>query len=285
MKYESMPEMTYRYTYVQSVTSIRGESNRMNNFAIDTAGIGEALQRSAASFNASNTELERAVALVTTTNAVVQDPASVGTLWKTLSARIRGAKTELEELGEEEDEFTKTTSKLRGLVKSLTGFDIMEDEDTFKDIYDIILGIGKEWSKLTDIEQASLGEALAGKRNANALYAVLNNIEMLEDAYETANESAGSAMREQSNYAQSIQYSIDKTKASLQELQADLLSADLAKSAVEFANTIVNALDKIVSNKDSIIAVFSAITSAIAVKNNVGGLKNTSPTLCLAAQK
>ena len=255
----------------------------MNNFAIDTAGIGEALQRSAASFNASNTELERAVALVTTTNAVVQDPASVGTLWKTLSARIRGAKTELEELGEEEDEFTKTTSKLRGLVKSLTGFDIMEDEDTFKDIYDIILGIGKEWSKLTDIEQASLGEALAGKRNANALYAVLNNIEMLEDAYETANESAGSAMREQSNYAQSIQYSIDKTKASLQELQADLLSADLAKSAVEFANTIVNALDKIVSNKDSIIAVFSAITSAIAVKNNVGGLKNTSPTLCLAA--
>lgn len=35
----------------------------------------------------------------------------------------------------------------------------MADEDTFKDIYEIILGIGQEWENLTDIEQASLGEA------------------------------------------------------------------------------------------------------------------------------
>ena len=113
------------------------------------------------------------------------------TLWKTMSARIRGAETELEELGEETDEYTKTTSKLRDLVQSLTGFDIMIDEDTFKDVYEIILGIGKEWDNLTDVEQASLGEALAGKRNANALYAVLGNLDTLQDAYETAEESAG----------------------------------------------------------------------------------------------
>lgn len=85
------------------------------------------------------------------------------TLWKTMSARIRGAETELEELGEETDEYTKTTSKLRDLVQSLTGFDIMIDEDTFKDVYEIILGIGQEWQNLTDAEQASLGEALAGE--------------------------------------------------------------------------------------------------------------------------
>jgi TP901 family phage tail tape measure protein len=36
-----------------------------NNFAIDTGGIGEALQRSAASLNAANTSLEESVALVT----------------------------------------------------------------------------------------------------------------------------------------------------------------------------------------------------------------------------
>ncbi len=54
-----------------------------NNYAIDTAGIGEALERSAASFNASNTSMEKAIALVTATNEVIQDPESVGTLWKT----------------------------------------------------------------------------------------------------------------------------------------------------------------------------------------------------------
>ena len=140
-----------------------------NNWAIDTAGIGEALQRSAASFYAANTDLEKAVALITATNTVVQDPASVGTLWKTLSARIRGAKTELKELDEEEDEFTETTSKLRDLVMSLTGFDILEDDlKTYKDIYEIVLGIGEKWEDLSDIEQASLAEALAGKRDSSS---------------------------------------------------------------------------------------------------------------------
>ena len=102
-----------------------------NNFAIDSAGIGEALQRSAASFNAANTDLSKSIALITATNEVVQDPDSVGTLWKTMSARIRGASTELDQLGEETDEYTQSTSKLRDLVMGLTGFDIMLDENTF----------------------------------------------------------------------------------------------------------------------------------------------------------
>ena len=163
-----------------------------NNYAIDTAGIGEALQRSAASLNAANTSLEQSVALVTAANTVVQNPESVGTTFKTLSARIRGATTELADSGEEEDEFTQTTSKLQNLVKSLTGFDILEsDQKTFKDIYTILVGIGEKWQELDDIERASLGEALAGKRNANTLYAVLDNINTLKDAYETAENSAG----------------------------------------------------------------------------------------------
>lgn len=65
-------------------------NNVANNMAIDTKGIGEALQRSAASFNAANTDLSKSIALITATNTVVQNPESVGTLWKTLSARIRG---------------------------------------------------------------------------------------------------------------------------------------------------------------------------------------------------
>ena len=49
-----------------------------NNFAIDSKGIGDALQRSAASFNAANTGMSEAIALITATNAVLQDPEKVG---------------------------------------------------------------------------------------------------------------------------------------------------------------------------------------------------------------
>ena len=238
-----------------------------NNYAIDSAGIGEALQRSAASFNAANTDLSKSIALITATNEVVQDPDSVGTLWKTMSARIRGAETELSQLNEETDEYTKTTSKLRDLVKSLTGFDIMADEDTFKDIYDIILGIGKEWSNLTDAEQSSLGEALAGKRNANALYAVLGNLDTLQSAYETAENSAGSAQREQENYQKSIQYSIDQTKAKLEELSNDLLSSDFLKGAIDAGGKFIDILDGIVKSGNAIPAVFAGIGAALSFKN------------------
>lgn len=170
----------------------------------------------------------------------------------------RLAETELETLGEETDDYTKTTSKLRDLVKSLTGFDIMVDEDTFKSVYEILLGIGKEWKNLTDVEQASLGEALAGKRNANVLYSIMQNVDQLESVYKTAEESAGSAQREQENYEKSIQYSIDSTKASLEALVNDLSNSDFLKGLIDFGGSFLDILDSII---DKFNSVNSAITS------------------------
>lgn len=235
-----------------------------NNFAISSGGIGEALQRSAASLNAANTSLEKSVALVTSANTVLQNPESVGTVFKTLSARIRGASTELADLGEEEDAFTESTSKLQGLVKSLTGFDILEeDQKTFKDIYDILVGIGKEWENLDDIEKASLGEALAGKRNSNALYAILDNIDTLEKAYQTAEDSAGSAMREQQNYEQGIEYSVNKAKAALEELANDSLSSDLLKGLIDTGTTGIGILDTLIDKVGLLKTVIISISGVI----------------------
>lgn len=240
-----------------------------NNFAIDTQGIGEALKRSAASFNSANTSLSESIALVTTANAVVQDPDSIGTTFKTMSARIRGAETELESLGQETDEYTKTTSKLRDLIQGLTGFDIMEDEDTFKSIYDIVLGIGKEWDKLSDIEQASLGEAIAGKRNANVFYSVMQNIDELEDAYKTAEESAGSAMREQENYEKSIQYSIDSTRASLEALVNTFNNSEFFKGIIDAGGDLLDLLTLLIDNI-GVLGTLAGGTGLFAGIKNVG---------------
>ena len=245
-----------------------------NNFAISSSGIGEALKRSAASFNASGTSLSKSIALVTSANTVLQNPEQVGTIWKTMSARLRGAKTELEDLGEEEDEFTESTSKLKNLVKSLTGFDIMKDKDTFKDIYDIMIGIGEKWDDLTDVEQASLGEALAGKRNANALYAVLNNIDTLKDAYKTAEESEGSAMREQLRYQESIQYSIDRVKASFEEFASSVIDSGLLKYVIDLSNAFVNVATAItkIGNSIPIIGSIAKNSGTAALLGGASGM-------------
>ena len=198
---------------------------------------------------AANTDLSKSIALITGTNAVVQDPSSVGNMWKTVSMRIRGTKQELEAAGEDVDGMVESTSKLRDIIKGLTGFDIMADKagTQFKDVYDIVVGIGKEWKNLSDIEQAGLLEALAGKRQGNALSAALNNISMIENAYDTATNSAGSALKEQQEYEKGIQYSLDRLTASAQTFANHFLDSSLVKGIVDFGNTTINVIDKVTS--------------------------------------
>ena len=126
-------------------------------------------------------------------------------MWRTVSARIRGAKQELINAGLETDGMVESTSKLRDQIKSLTGFDIMEDENTYKDIMDIIIGIGDAWEDLTDLEQAGLLESLAGKQQSNALAAALQNVDMIREVYETAQNADGSAQEELNAYLDSIE--------------------------------------------------------------------------------
>lgn len=133
-----------------------------NTEPIDTAGIFEGLTRSASSMKAANNTFEETVALITAANSVVQDPDSVGTAFKTISMRIRGADTELQQAGLDTEGMAESTAKLRAEVKALSGVDIMKNENEFKSTYDILDELSTKWQDLTDIQQASLTELIAG---------------------------------------------------------------------------------------------------------------------------
>lgn len=238
-----------------------------NNEAISSGGIGEALQRSAASFNAASTSLEKSVSLVTATNSVLQDPEKVGNMWRTVSARLRGSETELKEMGEDTDGLVTSTSKLQALVKGITGFDIMKDKDTYKDIYDIVLGIGEKWQDLSDIDRASLLEALAGKQQSNALAAALSNIDILKKSYEEATNAEGSAREENEEYSKSIQASIDLAQAKLEQLANDTLNSDFLKGAIDAGGKLIEVLDGIVKSGNAIPALLTAIGAGLSFKN------------------
>lgn len=243
-------------------------NNVSNNEPIDSGGIGEALQRSAASFNAANTSLQESVALISTTNSVIQNPEKVGNMWKVVSMRIRSATSELEQAGEDTDGLVTSTADLQKMIKAMTGYDILEsDGKTFKSIYDIVLNISKVWNNLSDLDQSSLLQALAGKQQSNALAAALSNPELLEKSYQEAMDSVGSAAEEEKKYQQSVQYSIDQTKAKLEELSADLLSSNFLKGAIDAGGKLIEVLDGIVKSGNAIPAVATAIAAAFSFKN------------------
>lgn len=244
-----------------------------NKFAISSGGIGDALQRSAAAFAAANNTIDESIALVVAANNVIQDPDTVGTMWKTVTMRIRGAKTELEEAGLETEYMAESTASLRDAIKGLTnvdglgGFDIMKDEKTFKSTYDIILGIGEVWEKMSDIDQAALLELVAGKRQGNALSATLTNLEDLMAALEASENAAGSAMEEQEIWLGSLEAKINQFKASFESLSSTVINEDLVGAIIDFGTNFVHTIDNVINSLGGLGNSLMILVDIIALLN------------------
>lgn len=126
------------------------------------------MQRSASALKEGGNTIDESIALITAANSVIQNPEQVGTALKTLSLRIRGVKTELEEAGLETEGMAETTAQLQAKLKALTHgkVDIMIDADTFKNTTQVLREMSSAWKDMTDIERAAALELLGGKRQA-----------------------------------------------------------------------------------------------------------------------
>ena len=221
-----------------------------NNFAISSAGVGEALQRSGAALASANNTMEQSIALATTMNRVVQNPEIVGTTLKTVSMYLRSTKADLEAAGESTEGMAETTSKLRDSLKALSHGKVdIFDEVTkqYKSTTDIIIEMGKAWDSMSDKEQAAALELMGGKRNANALSSLIENYQEIEKVIDTVSRASGSAESENQKYLSSINGRLTELDSSFQVLSQDVLSSDLIKGSVSFLTSIVKLLDQIVN--------------------------------------
>lgn len=284
-----------------SAMSIVDKFNEVgNNFAISSAGIGEAMQRSAAAMASANNTIDETIALITAANTIVQNPESVGTTLKTVSMYLRAAKTEAEEAGESTDGMANSVSELRDAILDLTGqkVDIQIDENTFKSTYQILQELSQVWDNLTDISQANLLEMIGGKRNANVVSALLENFSVAEKALKSSMDSAGSALAENEKHLESINGKIEIFKATFQELAMNFISSDFVKGIVDFGTgllEVLNAVAKLmdalgglntvlyvtlsllaISKYQSILSFLSKLgSSVIKIVGNIGTLNTT----------
>lgn len=242
-----------------------------NNFAISSAGIGDALVRSAAALSAANNSLDESIALVTATNKVVQDPEKVGTTLKTVSMYLRAAKTEAEEAGIETDGMADSVSKLRGEILALTGnqVDIQLDEDTFKSTYQIMKEIAGVWDQISDVSQANILEKLGGKRNSNVVAALIQNFDEAEKILETSANASGSALRENEKYLDSIEGKIQKLNVSAETFSSTMLESDTFKGVIDGATSFLDILTRIVDIFGSLPTTIAAITGIASAVNMI----------------
>ena len=181
--------------------------------------------------------------------------------------RIRGAKTELEEAGLETDGMVESTAKLREEIMALSGVDIMEDENTFKSTYDIMDELAQKWQDLTDIQQASITELIAGKRQGNIVSSLMENFDIAREALQTSLGSEGSAMAEHEKWMESLEAKSLQLKAAWEELSQAFMNDSFLKGLVDAGTTVLSVLTKIVDTFGTLPTLIGVVAAALSFKN------------------
>lgn len=241
-------------------------------YAVSAAEMMEAFEKSGAALNATNTSFEKSAGLIAAANASVQNASTVGTALKTISARIRGSKSELAELGEDTEELADGFSKYAGELKALTGFDIMQEGTTnqFKDIYDILGGIAQVWKDLSDTQQARVSEILGGTRQLQVISSIIGNWSDAANAYSDAMGSAGTAAKANETYLESVNGHIAQFRATFQELSYNLVDTGVISGVVDLGTgllNIFNLLTDIINAVGGLNTVLLATVGILAVVN------------------
>lgn len=286
--------MSQAYKDLDKTEIIDVLNNIGNNYSIATDQLATALQASSAALMTQGNDLYEAAALVTAGNAVIQDANKVGTGIRTISLRIAGEKMgkeelreELAELGEEVDDWVvQTEAKKRQVIMDYTrvasnggqGVDILDSNGNLKDTYHIMLEISKIYKEIQEEDKRygtnraqALVEELAGKVRSNIAASILMNPDLLEDVYESAIDSAGSAAEENAKYLDSIIGKTQQFKNELQELEQNALDSELIKDVLDFGTELLDILNKVGDKLPTIIALVGSLAVAIASIKKWGG--------------
>lgn len=131
-----------------------------NNFPISVAEIAEGMNNAGSALAASGNSFEESIALLTAANTTIQNISKSSTGLRTITARIRKTKTELDDLGE-----TVESAAYEEVVNNLTKHQVLltDANGEYRTTYAILQDIAGVWKDLTSMEQAAIAEQLAGK--------------------------------------------------------------------------------------------------------------------------
>ena len=262
-------------------SDIMDSINRIGNtMATSNQEVGEMLKRSSAAMAAANNSLAETIALESAAVQITRNAETTGTAFRTISMRIRGYDEETEEVLEDYEQLKGTIANLTKTAKTPGGISLFTDETKteFKSTYQLLKEIAEIYKDLTDKDQAALLEALAGKRGGQVLAGILNDFSEVERAMGEIEKSAGSADKEMGIIEESFDYKINALKETWVGFLTELADRGALANLIDMLTKLSEVLTGLLNQKGAITGILSVIGGALATKNNVGGLKNTSPT-------
>lgn len=197
------------------------------------------------------------------TEILVGQPSKVGNGLRTIGLNIAA-------LAAETDKYVAANGKVNISLRDSQG-EMKSTYEVLKELYEGVEGQSVAWDELASVEQAAIGEALAGKNQFNVLTSVMTNFESAINATATAMDSAGSATKENAAYMDSLEAKVGNLKNTFQELSTSVIDSDLVKGILDLANTGLELLSTDVGVAVTQFTLLSGVlTGFLAIAGKVG---------------
>ena len=114
---------------------------------------------------------------------------------------------------------------------------------------------------MTDKEQASLLEALAGKRQGQIIAAILNNFDTVESSLESMKNSAGSAEREMEIVSESLQFKLNALRETGVGIAQNLFDKGDLGTLIDGLTSVVGVIDKVTEK----LGLFGSVGAGLGI--------------------
>ncbi len=241
-----------------------------NQNATDFGKMAEGMTVAASVFAESGESIQTFASMVGTGTAVTQRSGSeIARGLRTVLMNIRQIKGETED-GELID--GESIAKASLALKEFAGINTMENGELRK-ASDILGDLAAKWEELDSVQQSAIAEALAGKRQANILTALMGNWDMYEKQMEEYATAAGTALKENEIYMDSWAAKSEQLKSTWTEFVSGFVNTGVIKGALDGLIGTLNFLDSGVG--ESVVQI-GLLTAGISGLGKAGSALKTA---------
>lgn len=234
-----------------------------NNYAISSDEIGQGMNNAASALAANGNTLQQSIGILTAANVTLQDVSRSSTAVRTIAARLANSTADLEELGEDTGNIL-ATSVLDKKMREF-GVAIVDANGELRSTYDILGDLSEKWGDLSSVQKASIAAMVAGTRQQNAFYSIMQNWGDAETIVKNAADGIGNFSTAQNTYLESTSAKINQLTASWEEFSTAILDSEIINVGVGFLKAVVNLLTKVATVGDGILVLIPAIAIGLVV--------------------
>lgn len=202
------------------------------NYAVTTGDLMRSLPKTSAALAVGNNTMEETIGLLTGITEVTRNS----------SRAARGLVSVQSRLNQITDEESSTGKKLTAWYKE-HNIAIYDQEGQLRSLYDILSDLAPQWESLTTNEKDYYLNIQAGANQSVNLAAALSNFNHVAEATETAMDSAGSAIRQNGVYMESLEAHLNGVKGAWQDFSNSVIDSDLVKVLLDLAKNVLAVLN------------------------------------------